>query len=109
MEEKKIILELTVSELLFIREKVCIPYRWGGYKWENEIEKNVREKLETAYRKPVMSAAEYRERLDRAFETGKQEWAEKYIVEATQRELHFEYEIEGDEKTDDSQHGSGKI
>lgn len=108
MEEKKIVLELTVQELLFIREKVCIPYRWGGYEWEQEIEKTVREKLEAAYQKPVISEKEYRERLDRAFEAGKQEWAERYMVDATQRELHFLFIVEGDEKSDDNQCGSGE-
>ena len=99
MEEKKIVLELTISELLFIREKVCIPYRWGGYEWENEIEKTVRKKLESAYQKPVMSAAEYRESLDKESEVWKSEGLGSFMAfmaAAAQRELHFEYEIEED-------------
>lgn len=96
MEEKKVVLELTVSELLFIREKICIPYRWGGYEWEKEIEKTVREKLEAAYQKPVMSAAEYRERLDKESESWKAAGLGNFMAAAAQRELHFEYEIEGE-------------
>lgn len=108
MEGKKIVLELIVSELLFIREKVCIPYRWGGYEWENEIEKTVREKLESAYQKPVMSAAEYRERLDKESEVWKSEGLGNFMAfmaAAARRELHFEYEIKGEEEHDDFECG----
>lgn len=102
MEEKKIVLELTVEEFLFIKEKVCIPYRWGGYEWEQEIEKTVREKLETVYQKPVMSVKEYQERVKEAYEQGKQEWAGNYAAAAAQRELHFAFKI-GEDKTDDNE------
>lgn len=105
MEEKKIVLELTVSELLFIREKVCIPYRWGGYEWEQEIEKTVRKKLEEAYQKPVMSAAEYRESVDKESESWKSAGLGNFMAAAAQRELHFEYEIKGEEEHDDFECG----
>lgn len=105
MEEKKIVLELTVQELLFIREKVCIPYRWGGYEWEQEIEKTVREKLEEAYQKPVLTAEDYQARLDEASELWKAEGFGSFMLAATQRELNFEYEIEGEEEHDDFECG----
>lgn len=107
MEEKKIVLELTVPEFLFIQEKVCIAERWCGYVWECEIEKSVREKLETAYQKPILSAEEYQARLNKVSELWKPKGISDFMAAAARRELHFEYEIEG-EGSHDYKSGSDK-
>lgn len=69
MEEKKIVLELTVPEFLYIQEKVCFT-SWGGFQWERDIEASVNQKLEAAYQKPVMSEEE----LEQYLAGVQQEW-----------------------------------
>lgn len=99
MEKKKIVLELTVPEFLYIQEKVCFT-SWGGFQWERDIEASVNQKLEAAYQKPVMSEEE----LEQYLAGVQQEWKKEgipisnYIVAAERREKEFYFSIKESEK-----------
>lgn len=107
MEEKKILLELTAEEFLFIQEKVCIPtpYNWGGYQWEHDIEKSVIQKLDAAYVKPTLTAEEYNKKMEEEAEYWKGSGCKMAMLAAARRNLHFHFQIEGEEENHGIEYG----
>lgn len=88
--EEKITLELTISEVLAIREAVRV---YHGPAFVSMPLSSVYAKAWNAYKKPKMGPAEYLRRMDEAEEKFKNHMDKRYMISMEEREIKFYYEL----------------
>lgn len=94
-EEKKVVLELTEEEVLYLRKQVKFE---GGYEWEKRLSEGIEEKLNLAYEKPKISRQELEKRIEECRYLWQSRWGyDDSLVNNLERgewyRLGFLYEI----------------
>lgn len=88
--EDKITLELTVEEVLALREAV---EAYEGPAWKGAYFRSLHLKAWQAYKKPVLSQEEYKKLLDAAEEKWKNSSNKSYMLQIEKSKIKFFYKL----------------
>lgn len=89
---QEVTLQLTVGEVLMLQE--LTEDIDAGYAWMVELNESLRQKALSAYRKPLLDAADYTDIVEQERKMWSGEPVEDYMVMAKKRELEFLYNVE---------------